>query len=103
MLEPNVPGQPPAGYGFFSVEANGTRAIETMAADRVNATFTVYPELGYTGGDPGNYDPPSASKVTSKIRERLLQNDSDKLTGNLTAPGVFWLEYQQAKPDRDRF
>jgi len=66
------PGQPPSGYGFFSIEVNGTRAIgNNGGGPGTNATFTVYPELGYTVVVLSNYDPPSASKVTSKIRELL--------------------------------
>jgi hypothetical protein len=43
-----------------------------MAADQgTNSTFTVYPELGYTVVVLSNYDPPSASRVTSKIRDLL--------------------------------
>jgi uncharacterized protein (TIGR02246 family) len=66
------PGQPPAGYGFFSIEVNGTRAIgNNGGGPGTNSTFTVYPELGYTVVVLSNYDPPSANKVTSKIREML--------------------------------
>jgi D-alanyl-D-alanine carboxypeptidase len=66
------PGQPPAGYGFFSVEVNGIRAIgNNGGGPGTNSTFTVYPELGYTVVIMSNYDPPSASKVTSKLREML--------------------------------
>ena len=66
------PGQPPSGYGFFSIEVNGTRAIgNNGGGPGTNATFTVYPELGYTVVVLSNYDPPSASKITSKIRELL--------------------------------
>jgi CubicO group peptidase (beta-lactamase class C family) len=66
------PGQPPAGYGFFSIEINGTRAIgNNGGGPGTNATFTVYPELGYIVVVLSNYDPPSASKVTNKIRELL--------------------------------
>jgi CubicO group peptidase (beta-lactamase class C family) len=65
-------GQPPSGYGFFSIEVNGTRAIgNNGGGPGTNATFTVYPELGYTVVVLSNYDPPSASKATSKIRELL--------------------------------
>ena len=65
-------GQPPAGYGFFSVEVNGIRAIgNNGGGPGTNSTFTVYPELGYTVVIMSNYDPPSASKVTSKLREML--------------------------------
>jgi CubicO group peptidase (beta-lactamase class C family) len=64
------PGQPPAGYGFFSIEVNGTRAFgNNGGGPGTNSTFTVYPELGYTVVVVSNYDPPSASKVTSKIRD----------------------------------
>jgi CubicO group peptidase (beta-lactamase class C family) len=64
------PGQSPAGYGFFSVEVNGTRAIgNSGGGPGINSTFTVYPELGYTVVIMSNYDPPSASEVTSKFRE----------------------------------
>src|SRR2546430_17423073 len=53
------PGQPPFGYGFFSVEVNGTRAIgNNGGGPGTNATFTVYPELGYTVVVLSNYDPP---------------------------------------------
>jgi CubicO group peptidase (beta-lactamase class C family) len=66
------PGQPASGYGFFSVEVNGTRAIgNNGGGPGINATFTVYPELGYTVVVMSNYDPPSASKVTTRIRELL--------------------------------
>ena len=66
------PGQPPSGYGFFSMEVNGTRAIgNNGGGPGTNATFTVYPELGYTVVVMSNYDPPSASKVTNKIRDLL--------------------------------
>jgi CubicO group peptidase (beta-lactamase class C family) len=66
------PGQPPAGYGFFLVDVNGTRAIgNNGGGPGTNSTFTVYPELGYTVVIMSNYDPPSASKVTSKLREML--------------------------------
>jgi CubicO group peptidase (beta-lactamase class C family) len=66
-------GQPPSGYGFFTIEVNGTRAIgNNGGGPGTNATFTVYPELGYTVVVMSNYDPPSASKVTSKIREMLV-------------------------------
>jgi CubicO group peptidase (beta-lactamase class C family) len=66
------PGQPSAGYGFFSVEVNGTRAIgNNGGGPGTNSTFTVYPELGYTVVIMSNYDPPSASTVTSKLREML--------------------------------
>jgi D-alanyl-D-alanine carboxypeptidase len=66
------PGLPPSGYGFFSIEVNGTRAIgNNGGGPGTNATFTVYPELGYTVVVMSNYDPPSASKVTSKIRDLL--------------------------------
>jgi CubicO group peptidase (beta-lactamase class C family) len=66
------PGQPPAGYGFFSIEVNGTRAIgNNGGGPGTNSTFTVYPELGYTVVIMSNYDPPSATKVTSKLREML--------------------------------
>jgi CubicO group peptidase (beta-lactamase class C family) len=66
-------GQPPSGYGFFSIEVNGTRAIgNNGGGPGTNATFTIYPELGYTVVVMSNYDPPSASKVTSKIREMLV-------------------------------
>ena len=38
------PDQPPAGYGFFSVEVNGTRAIgNNGGGPGTNSTFTVYP------------------------------------------------------------
>jgi uncharacterized protein (TIGR02246 family) len=67
------PGQPPAGYGFFSIEVNGTRAFgNNGGGPGTNSTFTVYPELGYTVVVLSNYDPPSASKVTSKIRDLLM-------------------------------
>ena len=67
-----APGQPPSGYGFVSIEANGIRAIgNNGGGPGTNATFSVYPELGYTVVVLSNYDPPSASKVTSKIREML--------------------------------
>jgi CubicO group peptidase (beta-lactamase class C family)/ketosteroid isomerase-like protein len=66
------PGQPSAGYGFFSTEVNGTRAIgNNGGGPGINSTFTVYPELGYTVVVMSNYDPPSANKVTSKIREMI--------------------------------
>jgi CubicO group peptidase (beta-lactamase class C family) len=66
------PGQPPAGYGFFLVDVNGTRAIgNNGGGPGTNSTFTVYPELGYTVVIMSNYDPPSASKVSSKLREML--------------------------------
>jgi CubicO group peptidase (beta-lactamase class C family) len=66
------PGQPPAGYGFFSVEVNGTRAIgNNGGGPGTNSTFTVYPELGYTVIVMSNYDPPAASNVTNKLREML--------------------------------
>lgn len=66
------PGQPPAGYGFFSIEVNGTRAFgNNGGGPGTNSTFTVYPELGYTVVVLSNYDPPSASKITSKIRDLL--------------------------------
>ena len=66
------PGQPPAGYGFFSIEVKGTRAFgNNGGGPGTNSTFTVYPELGYTVVVLSNYDPPSASRVTSKIRDLL--------------------------------
>jgi CubicO group peptidase (beta-lactamase class C family) len=66
------PGQPAGGYGFFSTDVSGTRAIgNNGGGPGINSTFTVYPELGYTIVVMSNYDPPSATKVTSKVREML--------------------------------
>jgi uncharacterized protein (TIGR02246 family) len=66
------PGQPPAGYGFFSVQVNGARAIgNNGGGPGINSTFSVYPELGYTVVVMSNYDPPSASKVNGKIKDLL--------------------------------
>jgi CubicO group peptidase (beta-lactamase class C family) len=77
-----APGQPPAGYGFFSVQVNGTRAIgNNGGGPGANSTFSVYPELGYTVVVMSNYDPPSASKVNSKLRDLLL-------TSSASTPGA---------------
>ena len=70
-------GQPPAGYGFFSVQVNGALAIgNNGGGPGTNSTFSVYPELGYTVVVLSNYDPPSASKVNGKIRDLLLTNSA---------------------------
>jgi uncharacterized protein (TIGR02246 family) len=71
------PGQSPAGYGFFTVQVNGTRAIgNNGGGPGTNSTFIVYPELGYTVVVMSNYDPPSASKVNGKIRDLLPTNSA---------------------------
>lgn len=70
-------GQPPAGYGFFSVQANGARAFgNNGGGPGTNSTFSVYPELGYTVVVMSNYDPPSASKVNGKIKDLLSTNSA---------------------------
>jgi hypothetical protein len=67
------PDQPPAGYGFFSTDVNGTRAFgNNGGGPGINSTFTVYPDLRYTVVIMSNYDPPSANNVTSKLREMLI-------------------------------
>ena len=75
------PGQPPAGYGFFSVQVNGARAFgNNGGGPGTNSTFSVYPEIGYTVVVMSNYDPPSASKVNGKIRD-LLPTRSASIPG----------------------
>jgi len=75
------PAQPPAGYGFFSVQVNGARAFgNNGGGPGTNSTFSVYPEIGYTVVVMSNYDPPSASKVNGKIRD-LLPTSSASIPG----------------------
>jgi CubicO group peptidase (beta-lactamase class C family) len=61
-----------AAYGFVDQKVNGKRIVgEGGGFPGANGRFDMYLDLGYSVAALSNYDPPSAQRVTNKLRAMI--------------------------------